>query len=104
MELVREEAERRRLLTQAKQLGTAMQIYLMDHDDVFPGRHEKVTDLLMPILKNSDMFTGFVYTYEGGSGTAIADPANTPIGYVQGKYGRAVIYSDSSSRWERRKP
>ena len=76
--------------------------------EIFRSRSEEipilVTDLLMPITKNSELFTGFVYTFEGGSATAIREPSQTVIGYVQGKYGRALMYSDSHAKWESRKP
>ncbi|MEQ1936274.1 MAG: hypothetical protein ABL962_20660, partial [Fimbriimonadaceae bacterium] len=104
LELLREEAEQRNLVSRAKQLGTAMMIYIASNKDVFPGRDEKVMELLMPITRNAEFFNGFVYTYEGGSISAIAEPSRTVIGYIQGKYGRAVIYSDSHAKWERRKP
>ncbi len=104
LERILEQAEMKKLLTQAKQLGTSLMIYISQNNDVFPGRNEKVTDLLMPITKNSELFTGFVYTFEGGSATAIAEPTQQVLGYIQGKYGRAVIYSDSHAKWESRKP
>lgn len=93
-------AERTKLLRDAKVVGTAIQMYLADHDDRFPDK-EKYYEQLAPYLKNNDALGRFVYVLEGVDISKIGDPSKTVVGYIEGPGGRAVSYADGSARWIR---
>ncbi len=94
-------AEREKLLTRVKQLGTSMAIYHAKNDDLFPPKAGWEA-AIYPIIRTRDMMDGFVYLMNGESAVKIDDPRNTPVGYIDGKYGRATVYADTSARWERK--
>lgn len=100
LENLLEKKEAQRLMSQVKQVGTGWAIYGSDNDDILPGSGEKTNEMIMPYLKNEKLLQGFAYTYGGGDSSKVADPAKTVLGYVQGKYGRAVVYLDTHARWE----
>ncbi|HRF59867.1 MAG TPA: hypothetical protein PLH94_08145 [Fimbriimonadaceae bacterium] len=89
--------ERIALLSDAKQIATAVQMFQVDHDDRFPD-HDRFVEQVSPYLKNNDALSRFVYTFQG-SMADITDPSKTPIGYIEGPGGRAVAYADGSARW-----
>ncbi|MEQ1821395.1 MAG: hypothetical protein ABL949_02695 [Fimbriimonadaceae bacterium] len=98
-----EKREAKRLLSQVKQVGIGWMIYGSDSDNVLPGSTEKTSEMIMPYLKNEKLLQGFAYSFGGGDISKVEDPTKTVLGYVQGKYGRAVVYLDSHARWESRK-
>jgi hypothetical protein len=100
----REAAERTEVMSRAKQLGTAMAIFSMDNEGELPAAGADMERLLQPYLKNTSLFQGFVYTFPGGILEDVKDPSKTELGYVVGPGGRAVIYADSSVRWQSDKP
>lgn len=93
-----EREEQQDAITKAKQIATAIHIYMADWDDVFPGA-DGFNDKMMPYLKNRQMLDGFVYTFSDRKATDIAEPSKTEIGYVDGRRGRAVAYADGSVKW-----
>lgn len=93
-----EQEEQNEAMSKAKQMATAIHIYMADYDDVFPPQ-EGFADLIMPYVKNRAMVDGFTYTFDKRSATGIAEPAETVIGYVRGRKGRAVAYADGHVRW-----
>lgn len=104
LDKILEEAEKRELVSRAKQVGTGMAIYCADADDLFPP-NAGWQDVLMPYLRDRNLVEGFVYQLNGESATAIADPASRPIGYIQGRYGRAIVFADTHTIWEpKRRP
>ncbi len=104
LEQILEQAEKRELVNRAKQVGTGMAIYCADSDDVFPP-NAGWQDALMPYLRNRYFVDGFVYQLNGDLATGIADPASKPIGYIQGRYGRAIVFADTHTIWEpKRRP
>lgn len=90
--------EQNEAMSKAKQMATAIHIYMADCDDVFPPK-EGFADLIMPYVKNRAMVDGFTYTFGKRSATEIAEPDKTEIGYVQGRRGRAVAYADGHVKW-----
>jgi len=97
-----ETSVKKRAMNQAKMVGTAAHIYSADYDDYFPMAHN-FKDALMPYTKNESIFEGFIYVFTGGSITAVENVSTTAMGYVETPFGRAVVYVDSSVRWEPKK-
>lgn len=93
-------AQKAQALSKAKQVCLALIMYGTDRDDTYPSIHDDIGKLLEPYLKNSDIFSGFVYTFPGGSMTDVKYPAETIIGYVLGPGGRANAYADGHARWQ----
>lgn len=101
-ERVLENTEKQELMDRAKQVGIAMHIYGTDYDNLLPlenGWQEAV----MPYVKDRNLLKGFVFQLGGKDLTKFEDPTRTVMGYIEGKNGRAVVYADSSVKWERRK-
>lgn len=93
---LRIERERVQLINQAKQVGTGMMIYSADYDDQLPGGAD-ISNALLPYLKNRELLKNFTPLTNGEN---IADwPADKPIGFIEGRHGRALIMPDSSVRW-----
>lgn len=93
-----EAAEKMELMSRAKQIGTAAQIYASDNKDHFPPK-SSFSDSIMPYLRSAEMMQGFVYEMDGNDISAIPNPAEAVMGYIQGKNGRAVVYADSHVKW-----
>lgn len=92
------------VMSQAKQMGVAINIYMADYDDFLP-LSQGFKDAVMPYVKNESLFDGFVYTRPDGTGNSLEhDPGKTIIGYIQTPFGRAVVRLDSSVVWEPNKP
>lgn len=98
---IEELSVKNRAIQRAKQVGVAANIYAADYDDYFPMAHN-FKEALLPYTKNESIFEGFIYVYTGGSLTSIESPTTTVIGYVETPFGRAVVFADSSVRWEPR--
>lgn len=93
----RESAARTKSLMQAKQVGTAVQIFAVDHDERLPTRAE-FEEAIKPYLKNDDLLKSFVYLLDGQNRNNIEDLAGTELGYVTIKGGRAVVYADGHAK------
>ena len=92
--------EMQRLMSETKQVGTALHIYSADNDDVFP-EPDKMRSAILPYAKSEQLLADFVPTYKGALKLyEIAEPDNLVIGYKLGDYGRAVAYSDTHVVWE----
>jgi hypothetical protein len=76
-------------------------MWASDHDDTLPGPND-INSELSPYLKNESLFDQFTYTYAGGPLAAIASPAETILGTVDGPDGQAVIFSDGHVKWRNR--
>ncbi len=100
----KEAAERTAMISNAKQIATACMIYAADNDDQLPSNAGKWQDNLLPYLKNSKMMEGFVLSFKGGNLLKVEDPANTILGYIPGKGGRAVAYVDGHVKWIKNGP
>lgn len=94
-----EAAEKARIISDAKQVATAMHIYAADYDDNLPSNNGDWMEALFPYTKNRQLFDGFVYTFGGGNLNDIKDPSTTELGYKEGPGGRAVAYADGHVRW-----
>ncbi|MBL8060242.1 MAG: hypothetical protein JNK63_05955 [Chthonomonas sp.] len=85
-------------MSNAKQVGLSLIMYASDNDDFMPVSDFK--EAVMPYSKNEDIFSGFIYTYQGGNLADIKDPSNTPLGFIKGPGGTATVYADGSVRWK----
>jgi len=95
----KEEALKAKLVNQAKQVALALIMYSNDYDDVMLSNAGDWQSQLEPYMRNKSLTDGFNYTFPGGNANSIADPANTPLGYISGPGGRAVAYADGHVRW-----
>jgi hypothetical protein len=98
------------ILSQAKQIGTAIHMYAQDWDGQLPSADTAAQDLT-PYLRNSDIFnlpgtTTSIFTFTGsGDLNSIADPAATVIGYLDAGNGIiGDIYADGHVRLRPRTP
>lgn len=98
-EKLAEEAGRREAINTAKQAALAALMYGADYDDVMPGADQNITEILMPYMKDRDVLDQFVYLFQGGDLTKVEKPAETVLGYVRYKGGRAVAYLDGHVVW-----
>ncbi len=99
------QAERRRvIMSNARQIGLAILMYVQDYDETFPPNSVDVQALLMPYLRNEMVFsfpgTNFVYLLNTNSMASIDRPAETMVGFIQAPGGRAVIWVDGHVTWE----
>lgn len=94
---------RETVLSNAKQIGLALLMYVQDYDETFPPNTD-IQSALMPYLKNEWVFnlpgTNFVYLMNLQTLASIDAPAQTMAGYIQTPYGRAVIWVDGHVTWE----
>jgi len=94
----REEAERAVTMSNAKQVGLAMMMFAADNDDNIPGG--LTAEQIAPYLKNTELASGFVYTWGGGNISKVENPSETELGYVTGQGGKAIIYVDGHVKWK----
>ena len=103
-ERMMEEAEKNELMNRAKQVGVAMMIYSSDADDLMPPNADWQR-LLEPYTKSKSLLEGFVYELNGDNLTSVADPSKKRMGYIDGKYGRVIVFADTHVIWDpKRKP
>ncbi len=102
LEAALEAVERQDLMNRAKQVGTGMMIYGADSDDLLPPSQDWQNRLL-PYLKNRNLTDGFYYEMNGEDMSKLEDPAKKRIGFIEGRYGRAIVFADSHVIWEKRK-
>ena len=77
--------------------------YAADYDDVLPPG-DNWQDRVMPYIRNADLMRGFQYMGAGQNMAQIQNPSETLMGIVVGKYGRVLVFADSSARWEPFRP
>ncbi len=98
-EALRETAE-----SNAKQIGLALLMYVQDYDETFPPNTGDIQSLLMPYLKNQEIFnlpgTSFFYLMNANALSSIERPSETMTGYIQTPYGRAIIWADGHVTWQ----
>lgn len=103
-EAMHREALRETAITNAKQIGLALLMYVQDYDETFPPNTGDVQSVLMPYLKNESLFnvpgTNFVYLMDMQSLASIDKPAEVMVGYIQTPYGRAIICADGHMTWQ----
>lgn len=95
----RDAARRRVVMSQAKQVGTALLIFAADNDNKLPGP-EQMPDCLKLYLKDDALLQGFQYTFGGGTLESIKNPAETTIGYIPGPGGFAWLFGDGHVVWK----
>ena len=92
-------AQRTVVISNAKQFGTGLMMYVQDYDEVLPSG-DNINEKIDPYVKNDLLFQNFVYTFGGGPMASIDKPAELIIGYVTGPGGRANIYADGHVKWQ----
>jgi len=79
-------------------------MYVQDYDETFPPNTGDVQAILMPYVKNQEIFnlpgTNFFYLMNMEALGSIDKPAETMMGYIQTPYGRAVIWVDGHVTWQ----
>lgn len=94
-----DQLSRTQVVDRAKQVGLAMLMYAADADDILPPG-ANINDVIMPYLKDSGLLAGFNYTYTGDPSLGnMSSPADTQLGFVQGRGGRAIIFADGHVKW-----
>ncbi|MER3474402.1 MAG: hypothetical protein C4335_10310 [Armatimonadota bacterium] len=103
-EQARQEATRATIVSNARQIGLALLLYVQDYDEMFPPASADIQALLMPYVRNEMIFnfpgTVFTYVLDAKSLRDIDRPAETMVGYVQAPGGRAVIWADGHVTWQ----
>ncbi len=94
-----EQKERTELMNRAKQAGTALHIYSADYDDVFPPANADIIAALMPYVKDGSLLEQVVFYPPAGLISDLERIAETPMGHIDGKFGRAIIYADGHIAW-----
>lgn len=103
-EALHREALGERAMSNAKQIGLALAMYVQDYDETFPPNTGDVQAILMPYVKNEEIFnlpgTNFFYLMNMETLASIDKPSETMVGYIQTPYGRAVIWVDGHVTWQ----
>jgi hypothetical protein len=107
---MQDRADREKYLSQARQIGVALMMYVVDYEEVFPPNFgdEGVSQVLLPYLKDMGIFEvngafAFRYRMDGQSLANIESPATTEVGYLELPNGRMVIYADGHVKWQPRR-
>lgn len=87
-------------ISNAKQAGLALIMYSLDYDEILPAASDRLGDMILPYLKNSDIADGLNYTYGGGPLAGIQNPSATVLGTYPGPGGAAIIYADGHVVWK----
>lgn len=95
-------AEQREIMNRAKQVGIAMMIYATDCDDQLPPS-ANWQEVLYPYMRSKSLSEGFIYLMNGDNLSKLEDPTKAKVGYIEGQYGRAIVFGDSHVIWEPRK-
>ena len=88
------------VMSDAKQIGTALQMYVQDYDEKFPLPEHVSGGAVSPYLQDSEAAGGFNYLYPGESIRSVKKPGETTMGFLFGPGGRAVVYVDGRVKWE----
>lgn len=94
-----EAAERRELMSYAKQCGLGILLYGADNEDSWPPT-AGFTDALKPYLKDASVMGSFEFLRPSKGMIELDEPAKTPIGQIVGRSGKAVVYADGHVKWE----
>ncbi len=103
---MQEQAKVAQYVSQGKQIGTALMMYIQDYDEIFPPNfgNEGVAEAILPYLRDGGVFEvdgafAFHYLMNGQSLANIDTPADTEVGYLQLPNGRVIIYADGHVKW-----
>lgn len=92
-------AEAIELTNIVKQMGTAIAIYLSDNDDKLPSS-ANFYEAIRPYNKNDIYARRYRYLLDSSLDvTKVEDVSKKEMGFIQGRFGRAVGYLDTSARW-----
>lgn len=92
-------AIRSKIIDRAKQVVLGLLMYSNDYDDNLVSNAGNWQSQIEPYLKDMNLMDGFNLVFPGGLSTAIQNPAETVLGYIDGPGGRAVAYADGHVRW-----
>ncbi len=93
------EERRRQAVADAGELARALQRQVGDRE--FYPKPDQVAEWLGPYVKDKDLFARLVYTFAGGLPPKNPeDWATTPLGFVTGPGGRAIIFADGHAAWQ----
>jgi hypothetical protein len=95
----RRRAQRMVVISNARQLGTGLMMYVQDYDEIYPSG-DNINDKVGPYIKNTSLFQNFVYTFGVRSLADIDKPSELIIGYVTGPGGRANVFADGHVKWQ----
>jgi len=87
------------LLSNARQAGLALMMYVQDYDEVFPPSESDFAELVNPYLKNREILEGLNYSRPGNGLADVSNPAQTIMGTIDGSGGQAVVYADGQAKW-----
>ncbi len=82
----------------ARKVALGIHIYASDYDDCFPLAN-KWDEAVWPYLMTNELTSNFHYMLNGDEIGKISDVSKTVLGEIVTKYGRAVVYADSSVKW-----
>ncbi|MCL6476635.1 MAG: hypothetical protein K6U75_16510 [Firmicutes bacterium] len=103
-EALHREALRTAVVSNARQIGLALLMYVQDYDETFPPNTGDIQAILLPYIKNQEIFnlpgTSFFYLMNANSLSGIDRPSETMTGYIQTPYGRAIIWADGHVTWQ----
>ena len=90
-------------MSNAKQVGLGIMMYVQDYDEMFPTKDANVKEVVFPYVKSNEVFEKFVYYYPGESIAKLDKPAETILGAIPGPGGEAVLYADGHVKWRDKK-
>lgn len=102
-----ESAQREKYYSQAKQIATALLMYVQDYDEHFPPNYgdRDVAESILPYLRHREVFMvdgvfAFRYLMDGQNIASLESPTDTVMGYLELPDGRIAIYGDGHVKWE----
>lgn len=103
----RREAEKQITIKNAKQIGMGIFMYAQSHDWALPPAAGDIVKMLGPYIKDPSVFEdvstgtfGFSYLFNGEARPEGVAAKTTPVGYLSGAGGRAIVYADGHVEWE----
>lgn len=101
------EAQRKETIERAENIGMALLMYAGDHEQSLPPQGSDLASVLTRYLGDANALNnpatekpGFTVAYKIVALGAIADRDKTPLGYLAGPGGRAILFADGSVEWE----
>lgn len=93
-----------KVMSQAKQLGTGIAIYMADYDDNFPLAKDWDT-AVAPYIRNNSLLKGANYLLNGENATKVENISELQMLIIDTPFGTAIVRGDTSVIWrDRPKP